>query len=621
MSKVSLRTAVKERLLKEMLGALPEKGWKVLIVDKHTLSVVSAACKVSDLMARNITVVESIDKKRQPFPQMEGVYFISPSEETAKMVLDDLEKKKYGSTHLFFSSPAPNSIIKIIGGSRMAKTITTCVDLNLDFLAIESNIFTFKEEEDIRRAFFQPDIDAYAKELSDKLLTFCLTVKEIPHIRFNVEKGKNRKIAELTAVKLRDKLDEYKKNNKNEITKQAQKSVLLICDRSIDAIAPLLHEFTYQAMTIDNIEFERGNIFLNKTTNNEGKEIVKKVMIDENDEIWVNYRSRHISESSVGIKKELKDFLDKSGMGLKKEDKDKMKMEDVGTMIRKLPQYQSKIGGYSLHINLNKTLMDIFKKEFLNECATEEQNMATGQDADGNTPKSLVNDLSALMRKNGVTQQSKLRLIMLYTLTKGNKDYRDKFIDLAKINDGERNALYNVTSLKPPSTFSFDKMFKKMFTSKPKSQEVDYTLSRYVPVMKGLCEDLLKGTLSEKEYKYVDVPGKDFKIDHVGSGKKEVKEEKKEGKGRPSRFGDQPQWTLTENSNTSLVTTEMKKSDYRLFLFVIGGLTYSEMRSAYELSNEYGIDVMFGGTSIITPKDYIYKLGIIEGGKQKDEDE
>lgn len=90
-------------------------------------------------------------------------------------------------------------------------------------------------------------------------MTFCLTMKELPYIRYNHEKNKSRQISQLVSQKLKDKIDEYKKTVKNELTKSAQKSLLLIVDRSVDAVAPLLHEFTYQAMAMDLMEFERGN--------------------------------------------------------------------------------------------------------------------------------------------------------------------------------------------------------------------------------------------------------------------------------------------------------------------------------------------------------------------------
>lgn len=53
----NLRELVKARLL-AMFDELPgedDNMWKVLIVDKYTLSVISSACRVRDILQKNIT--------------------------------------------------------------------------------------------------------------------------------------------------------------------------------------------------------------------------------------------------------------------------------------------------------------------------------------------------------------------------------------------------------------------------------------------------------------------------------------------------------------------------------------------------------------------------------------
>jgi len=178
------------------------------------------------------------------------------------------------------------------------------------------------------------------------------------------------------------------------------------------------------------------------------------------------------------------------------------------------------------------------------------------------------------MKKTNTSNQDKLRLLMTFTIAKGSKETRDKLLELVKFNELEKNALLNILTLKPPSTFVYNKLQTKYSTNKPQGVDFDFSLSRYAPVVKELCDDLLKGNLSEKDFKYVDSPNSSFKIETVST---------------------------------------QKKTDYKLFVFVIGGVSYSEMRSAYELQNEYGIEVIIGGTSILSPKDYIEKISTGEG--------
>lgn len=154
-----------------MLGSLPEKSMRVLVCDRYALSIVSASCRISELLTKNISVVESLEKNREAFPSVEAVYFVSPTEESAKEILTDIDKKRYSGFHIFFTNVAPKAVIKIIGSSKNSNLIQTCVDFNLDFLAVESSVFNFREMEDIKKAYFSSgDFDLYTKYLSDRVI-------------------------------------------------------------------------------------------------------------------------------------------------------------------------------------------------------------------------------------------------------------------------------------------------------------------------------------------------------------------------------------------------------------------------------------------------------------------
>jgi syntaxin-binding protein 1 len=59
----------------------------------------------------------------------------------------------------------------------------------------------------------------------------------------------------------------------------------LIIDRTMDVVAPLLHEFTYQALMADVVRFEpNGKI----KWDGEGS-VNGEVIIDEQNEAWVNF--------------------------------------------------------------------------------------------------------------------------------------------------------------------------------------------------------------------------------------------------------------------------------------------------------------------------------------------
>ena len=66
----------------------------------------------------------------------------------------------------------------------------------------------------------------------------------------------------------------------------------------MDLFAPLVHEFTYQAMVHDLLPLKEGDKSYYKTVLNEGtpREEVKEVELGEKDKIWVTNRHLHMKD-------------------------------------------------------------------------------------------------------------------------------------------------------------------------------------------------------------------------------------------------------------------------------------------------------------------------------------
>jgi len=75
----------------------------------------------------------------------------------------------------------------------------------------------------------------------------------------------------------------------------------LILDRSIDAVAPIIHEWTYEAMVYDLLKIEN-NVY--KRTTGESAE----VPLDEEDPVWKELRHMHIAEASSAVNDKIDDF-------------------------------------------------------------------------------------------------------------------------------------------------------------------------------------------------------------------------------------------------------------------------------------------------------------------------
>ena len=128
----------------------------------------------------------------------------------------------------------------------------------------------------------------------NQLVSFLATIGDFPNIRYfdpQNTKSLSYQFAQLVQkdLELLEKQDpDFPQKN------EFPKSILLICDRSVDMIAPFLHEFTYQAMTFDLNSFDKKyNMAKYRDT---PKDISSPqyfqmppaaLSLDENDSIWV----------------------------------------------------------------------------------------------------------------------------------------------------------------------------------------------------------------------------------------------------------------------------------------------------------------------------------------------
>merc|ERR1719510_1875433 len=81
----------------------------------QSMKMVSACTKMHELSAEGITIVETIEKRREPLPAMEAIYLITPNEKTVKELMSDFQSQhrtQYRAAHVYFTEVCPEERFK-----------------------------------------------------------------------------------------------------------------------------------------------------------------------------------------------------------------------------------------------------------------------------------------------------------------------------------------------------------------------------------------------------------------------------------------------------------------------------------------------------------------------------
>mmetsp|Transcript_8642 Transcript_8642/g.24836 ORF Transcript_8642/g.24836 Transcript_8642/m.24836 type:complete len:628 (-) Transcript_8642:138-2021(-) len=612
---------VRKLLLQEMVGSVSGE-WKVLIMDEFSVRVMSAACRMSDILEEGVSLVEDLNKKRQPMPHMPGIYFITPSVKSVMTLCEDFKHgAQYQSAHVFFTSKVSTTeITEIKKHPHLVARLKTLKEVGCEFLTVDSRTFTTDQPNALIDLFGDGTAGTIDHEnainiAASRLATVFTSLGEFPAIRYRMGKpasdgdppGAEARslVAQRVAAKLHSQLVELQRSGQ---LPQHETCDLVVVDRSVDPVAPIIHEWTYEAMAYDLLDLT-GNSYKYEAENTKGDKETKEGYLEEHDPLWVDLRHLFIADASLKLNNLLTDFRSQNkaakvagGSGLNR---------DAGNLkgvVQSLSTYNQELSKLSLHIDIASSLNTKIREMKLDEVGKLEQDLVFGDV----TSKEVIELLSK--RKRDLEWLDKVRILMSYVTTHPEKLDSEKIRSWQKLTDLQEEHMHMISNLEylgqavfkrgPKSGALSFGMKKKRQTRKLRNagdNQEQWDLSRFQPVISEIQEDMAKDALPEAEYPYINKPAKGSRH-QTSAGSARTKQ---------SSVG----WARRA-AQSAVDPAGVKLQTKRMVIFVLGGVTRSEMRTCYTMSKTLQRDILLGSTSVEVPQTYIkkvYSLSPLEG--------
>ena len=610
-----VRSIVQRDILRSCAGKC--RGWMVLVLDEQASRVLTPVLGMYDLMEERVTLVESLEKRRQPFPEMDCIYVSAATDRSVRAICADWKGRAdapYAEAHVFFLSRLDDQQLAMVGAtSELAARLKTLSELSLDFLALESQAFDLGAPGSFALGGAPGAPEAAAAK---KLATVLATLGEgRPCVRYRAGNARARAFGDAV-------LGELRALDLDDATKDA--ATVLVLDRLDDALTPLVHEYSYRALLQDVLDVEgdcRDRVSYSKQT--KGGEARDFAMLNEKDALWVEMRHEHVARVVNQLRARTSDFLDhnRGAAQLHQGKGSELTLGDMANALQAMPEFQAATAALNKHMSVAHEALGKFHGAGLLELSNLEQSLATGRDEADQTvrPKDVFDEVCDELRKHAKKPSAghALRLLACYVVARAGRPAaaeREALLGALGADAAQQRALValaqHVAAAGRPtaddaaalgaSAKAREKSERRKKTSnlarlrgamkltfaakKGDEPDDDVADSRYAPPAKALLAALADGSLDGDLY-----PA-------LGGG----------AAGKPAKAAP-----VSVRKNASRLAGAKKKEAFsgsRLVVIVLGGVTYSELRSAYEVSREKRKEVIIGGTQLLTPDMFLAQL-------------
>ncbi|KAJ3159434.1 Syntaxin-binding protein 2 [Geranomyces michiganensis] len=612
--------------------------WKVLVVEESALGILNSVCELHDLSDVSIPVTETLTAvKRTPYPEKDAIYLITPTQECVAALIQDFSGSKtmYAGAHIFCIAALPDPLFDQIKRSPARRRIHTLKEINVDFTPFESQVFHLNDPDAFRNlhdAYDFAKAEQQMNKTAEQMKSVFWTLGDRPTIRYFDAAGDGTSLAAHMAFKLEDAFAEIKEIDPEWPPENSYpQSQIIVLDRTVDNVTPILHSLTYQAAVHDLLQVEGTKVAYTKTNANDVRD-KHTAVVDELDPVYRDIRHLFVADAWQLIL-EMKTKLDSDGSEMDSSDDALKKIEALKAKLFALPEAQKMLEKIVVHIHLYGDIMQAVADRQLDVIAGLQQTIATGEAPNSEkVPDTIYNDLLTIMEDPNVMPLDKLRLILVYAAGMDNADPHRlaeaaqlgleadavmglEFVTNKRISRELRERMARYTDAGRKRDLRLRKKTKTVETA---DEQVPYDIHRFAPAVKYILQDAVAGKLDP-----VIFPSTSQRLDGagIGSSAKADSTAPTIGRGHLVPFhGDfQPTWARKKppTGNDNQANVDLRTNGSRILVLFVDGLSFAEIRAANEVMRERRREIFIGSTHIMTPSTFVedlLQLGALSAG-------
>ncbi|KAJ1570115.1 vacuolar protein sorting-associated protein 45 [Nowakowskiella sp. JEL0078] len=523
-------------------------GMKVLLLDAETTPIISLVVTQSQLLAREIYLVDRIDnRQRDKMKHLKCICFVRPSAEAIQSLVEELREPCYGDYYLYFSNSLKKSAIERLAEVDEHECVREVQIMGKrNFHAINPDFFSLN--------LTIPQYPLFIENLStwdsrtfsrttEGILAVLLALKKKPLIRYQKNSALAKKLGTEVSYQIQQEgpLFDFRRTD--------TPPILLILDRRSDPVTPLLLQWTYQAAAHELLGLTNGRVDLS-TVPDVRPELREIVLNSDHDQFYKSSLFLNMGDLCVKIKDYVTEYQvkHKSSMNIES-------INDMKKFVEDYPEFRKLSGNVTKHVTLVGELSRLAEKEGLLEISELEQNLAVAENHNQD-----VKMIQRIIEKQSIPEDFKVKIVILYALRyeKSPNNSTPVLLDLLARNGVSDKKISLVGSMiqyagveqRQDDLFLNENVVARAKTVLKGLKGVENVYTQHEPLLIQTLESCIKGKLKDTMYPFVD-----------------------------GGTRDRPQ---------------------DLIVFVVGGVTYAEAREVSKLNaaNHPTIRIVLGGTTV-----------------------